>query len=820
MSNPVENNTFKRNFSPKKKWLRVTLKIGGFLVLLVVVGYTGLAWYMHTHKKEVLASLTKNLNQNISGTLNIGDMETTFLAGFPGVSVALRNITLRDSLYKTHNRTLLTAGNAQVSLNVLALLRGAVQIQKIGISNAAIYIYVAPNGYTNTAVFKKKEKKTGNNDEGGGLPELKKIRLENVSFTADNQMKGKLYKFKVHRLNGALNYTPEGFEADVDLKALAESMAFNTARGSFMGNKELDGSFDVAYNKEKGILNFAPEKLMIGQDAFIISAQLGVGKTSKFRINIKNESILWQDAARLLSKNIADKLLMFTIKKPIAVTCLLDGDFNSSGDPLIDVHATIKDNTLITPGGNVEKCSFNGRFINEYVKGKGLEDENSAIVLTNFTGEYYGLPFTMGKTSILNLSKPIALGNFSSSFKLDKLKGLIDEDLLKFGKGTANVKLAFRADVVNYRLVKPLVSGKVSVKDANITYVPRRLDFKDVSVALNFTKDDLFISNIDLHTGKSFIKMEGSIKNFLNLYYTNPDKVVLEWNMYSPQLHVGEFMAFLGGRQKAKQRIPKGNKGNFTDGLDQLFEKANIDMRLKVDKLYYNNFYATDARAIILLMNNSVQVKKLGLNHAGGTVQLTGNMQQGNVNRYTINAGISNVNVSRFFAAFNNFGLDKLTSQNLKGYFSSQANVSGYINSSGNLVPKSMNGRVSFNLKKGKLINFEPVVDVAKFAFPFRDVKNIEFYDLKGTFDIKGEKITLHPMKINSSVLNMDVEGVYSFGKGTEMYIDVPLRNPKKDKNITDKKELEKRRNRGIVVHLNAKDDKDGNVKIKLGGKG
>ena len=117
------------------------------------------------------------------------------------------------------------------------------------------------------------------------------------------------------------------------------------------------------------------------------------------------------------------------------------------------------------------------------------------------------------------------------------------------------------------------------------------------------------------------------------------------------------------------------------------------------------------------------------------------------------------------------------------------------------------------------LVNFEPVRNVGKFAFPFRDMENIEFYGLEGRFDINGEKVTIHPMKISSSVLNMDVEGVYSFGKGTEIYIDVPLRNPKRDKDITDEKELAKRRNRGIVLHLKAEDDKDGKVKVKLGGK-
>ncbi|WP_449435986.1 hypothetical protein [Pedobacter steynii] len=36
-------------------------------------------------------------------------------------------------------------------------------------------------------------------------------------------------------------------------------------------------------------------------------------------------------------------------------------------------------------------------------------------------------------------------------------------------------------------------------------------------------------------------------------------------------------------------------------------------------------------------------------------------------------------------------------------------------------------------------------------------------------------------MQINSSLLNMDIAGIYSMSTGTNITLDVPLRNPKKD---------------------------------------
>jgi len=802
------------------RWARIVFRILLSIFLLMVAGYITLAWYIHTHKSEVLASVTEELNANLSGTLTVGAMETTFLQGFPRVSLRLENVVVRDSLFSVHNHTLLEAGRIDIALNAMALVRGTVEIRKIAIVDASIQMFTDSLGYSNTSVFRKK-KNTGAKGSGGSFPELRKLELERVQLAIDNRQRGKLYNFHVDELKGALDYTSDGWDAGVKLSTMVNSMAFSTQKGSFVKGKRVEGKLDITYSEETGIMVFKKNRLDIGGEKFFIGATIKTASpNADFAINIENKSILWKNASNLLSPNITRKLEMFNIKKPIAVKCDLVGGFNIQGDPLIRVNAEVDKNMLDTPGGVVDNCSFFGVFTNNHVKVKGYNDANSAIKLYNFKGSYSGIPLSMKKVFILDLEKPIAVGDFSSKFEMKKLAGLIDDDLLKFSKGTSNVKLNFKADIVDFRLSKPYVNGLIEVKDADVSYVPRKLNFSNVSVALNFTRDNLYISKIVLKSGKSIVNMEGSIKNFLNLYYTAPEKIMLSWKIDSPQLHLGEFLGFLGARQRNKKVAAKPRKGNMTEEINDLFEKSNVDIKLRVDKLYYNRFFATDAKADVMLTDSGITVKDAGLRHAGGTLSINGALaQKGRVNNYSVDAVISNVDVKKFFYAFHNFGMETLSSKNLEGYFSSKANITGSMTDAGAMVPKSMFGSVNFALRKGRLLNFEPLKNVGKFAFPYRNVENIEFYNLNGKFDVKGEKVNIYPMKINSSVLNMDVEGVYSFGKGTQIYIDVPLRNPKKDKGITDKKELAKRRNRGIVLHLKAVDDKDGKVKVKLGGK-
>ncbi len=83
---------------------------------------------------------------------------------------------------------------------------------------------------------------------------------------------------------------------------------------------------------------------------------------------------------------------------------------------------------------------------------------------------------------------------------------------------------------------------------------------------------------------------------------------------------------------------------------------------------------------------------------------------------------------------------------------------------------------------------------------------------------INGNKINVKELKVTSNVLNIDVKGTYSLShEGTNLAVKIPLRNPKDDYKITNQKEREELRYKGIVLNLLVVDGKNGETKIKLG---
>lgn len=797
------------------RWSKIALKTLGVIFILVLIGYISIAVYVNYHKKELLATITKELNKNLNGSLVIGSMEPSFLQGFPGVSLTLKNVVMKDKEWAKHRHTLLDAKLFDISVNAFGLLRGTIQINKITISDASIYLFTDSNGYANTSIFRKK-KKSDTATESSSSTEINKFQFKHVAFVLDNKKGNKLFQFAIDRLDGKIKYTGTGWQADINLDALAKSLEFNTRRGSFIQNQHVQGRFDVNFTDktESGVLK--PNELKIGDDSFIVGATFWTAKDPiAFSINISADKLIWKSASALLAPNIKKRLDRFNLEHPIEVKCNIAGNMGPGGDPKIIVTSNIHDNKLTTPGGTVDSCSFKGLYTNNYVPDHGNTDTNSVVKLFGFKGIYESIPINIDTALISNLKVPVATGVFKSKFPVANLNRVLGTDVLKFSDGLAEVNLKYRANLVNLVLNKPVVTGYVKISKADLNYVPRNLRFKDTDISLKLIGSDLFIDNLRVQSGKSIVRMGGSVKNFMNLYYASPDKIIFNWNVSSPQLYLGEFLGFLGSRRQSATRNKR--KSNLAESLNLLFDKSKMDIHLQVDQLHYQRFLATNAVAQLFVSESGIEIRNFSVKHAGGSINVAGNLyQSGQSTRFAVNSNIKNANIKSLFYGFNNFGLKSLGYKNLTGTLGAKIRLAGRISGTGVLAKNSLRGNIGFDLRNGALLDFEPLINVGKFAFPLRDLNNITFANLNGMLTFNGEKVDIAPMKVSSSVLNVDVSGVYSMGNGTNIALDVPLRNPKKDKNIFDAKEKADRRMNGIVLHLLATDGEDGKIKIKL----
>lgn len=813
---PLKNKETSVKKRPFKKVFKFSVyTFLGILSLLVIAGIT-LSIYFSNHKAEIVTDINQKINENIKGTVAIGDVSYTLIKGFPNFALTIDNVVLKDSLWAQHKHTLLTAKEIEVHINVKKLiLDKEVDIEKIQINDATINLYVDKNGVSNSSdVFKPKPKDTV------AKPKKKitidEIALDNVKFISQNIQRDKLFDFDVTSLESKIEYTDTGWNTDLYIDTFAKSMAFKLAKGSFIKDKKVEGKLAITFSAKENNITVVTEKLGIGEDKFDITAHFSLNKkTPLFDLNITTE-ILWTNAAKLLDAHIYKILNHLNLTKPLKANCTIAGNMSVAGDPVIVVKAIIKDNELISPDGTFTDCSFNGEYNNTFKKGMGTSDENSAVILTNFSAQFKKIPFSIPKVMLYNLKIPVATGVFKSKFNLQSLDQFIHEDLMTFTEGNADVNLKFNVNLAKFKINKPIFSGNVLVKAATLNYIPKDISFQKTDLLLNFTEDALIIDKLKYTNGDNTVFMKGKIDDFLKLYYKDSGKMILNWKIYSPNFDVQHFIGMLG--KKNKNKTPKDPTKKVVSGkLQSMIDDSQVNIDIKADKMTYKNLTANYFTTSIQLDNGQLFVKNGLIKTCNGAVTFdTQLIPNNNLYNFSADANINTVAIPQFLTAFNNFGIISFQPNDIKGNLTVKTSFKGSITQTGELVENSLVGKVNYKIINGSLNNFEPIIKVGKIVFPNRDVKNIDLEDLEGRFDINGEQITVDEFYVSSSIINFDVGGVYSFGKGTNLQMTIPLRNPVDDYKITDSIQRANLRYKGIVAHLQAVDGPDGKIQIKL----
>jgi hypothetical protein len=760
------------------------------------------------------------LNDNISGTLSIESMEPTLIRGFPGISISLKNVLLRDSLWDNHRHDLLRAKHLYVSVNALSILRGGARVRDISINDADIYLFTDSNGYSNTKIFKPQEHRDTGKKKN--QPRINHIYFNNVNLVFENKTKNKLFHVDIKSLETVLNYRLDGWDAEFDLNAFVKQFNFNTPKGSFLKNKRLNGDLRLSYNKQKEILTIPEQELGIDNDDITIAGHFMLSDSPpKFVLNIKAEKIRYKNATALLSPNISSKINTLDFEDPIDLQASIAGSMKFRDTPLVKISWQVYDNLFTTPGGDIRKCSFTGTFRNEIHPANGRNDRNSRIGIHGMEGEWSGIPFQADTITVDNLVFPVLEGRFKSKFPLKKLNPVIGANTFKFDGGTLDMDLLYKAGIRNNINADPYIYGHINISNAGMTYVPRNLSFRNSNATIQFAGSDVLLNNVRLQKGSNVLNMQGSLRNFLNLYYKNPEKIVLDWHINSPEINVDEFRSFLSQRKsvatiKEKTTTTSDKAISISDQLDKVLDASSVHMDVKVGKLTYRQFLAEDIYANINLTQSDIILQKFDVKHADGRLRMSVYIkQQGAVNNFKLNTEVQNVNIKKFFQALENFGQTSITDKNIEGKLSAKIDVSGAVKDDGKLIPRSINGTADFEFSDGALVAFEPFKKISKFVFRKRNLDNVRFGTIKNKFDINGDKITIYPMFIESSVVNMNVEGIYSLGAGTDINVDIPLRNPKKDELILDEDERHESNMQGLILRLKAIDGDDGKVKIK-----
>lgn len=800
-----------------KKILKYTLRGLAILVGIFILLFAGVYVYIIINKKTILKQVRHKIAEELAGNVKIGDVDVNYFATFPQVSVSLDNISITDTMFAKHHHTFFTAGKLYARLSVLRLIQRKDPLDGIRVDNGSVYVYTDTSGYTNSYLFAGKNKVADTSTPRKEKSIIRSISLRNVRFVMDNQLKGKLYDLQVNRVDCNIkNSNPVLYFKTKD-NIFIHGIAFNLNKGSFGTETLLEANLNFEYNKDIKQLSFKDLEVNLKGHPFIFSGVFNFGTNQTLALKISTKNVDYNFARSMLPKKISTALARFNADKPVDAVANITGPL--IGEPLANIEWSSGPNNVHTPFFDVSNASFSGSYTNELVPGQPRNDPNSRVQFHHVAFDYQGLTFHAENVYIDNLVEPIVNCDLKTTFKLSQLNDVMNTRSLKFNAGQGTLDITYSGPLQENTRKNTLINGKVVLQDGLISYRPRNIDVRNCNGNIIFKNSDVFVTDFRGNVGDNKIIMNGKANNLLSLIKTNPGKISLDWNVYSPALNLETFTSLLKKRSNvAAVPTTGGVKINkLANRIDQMLDQANIRLSLKADNLTYQKFIAHNVVASIGLFEDSYNLDNVSLQHGGGSMKITGSLRGENeiYQEAKVKVNMENVDVNKVFYAFNNFGQDAMKSDNIQGKLTTSIDVRMDIDRELQKHPQNISGYVDFSLKNGALINFEPIQKLQNFLFKNRNFSDIHFAELKDRLDILNRDIKINRMEIQSTALSLFVEGIYSLKGNTDISIQVPLSNLKKRSEDYKPENIGADAKGGTSVFVRGRPGEDGNIKFK-----
>jgi hypothetical protein len=808
----------RKNQTNLRRFLNIILRVAIATIAVMLLIWAVIYIYFRLNKASLMAKVTSTVSTKLKGQAQINDIGLNFFVNFPHITLRLDGVTLRDSMYQVHHRDLLKARKLFISATTFQLIRGKLHPAKIVIENGQLFLFTDARGYTNRYIISQ-DKKDSSTVNYSSLPG--RIVLKNTRIVYQDVPKRKLHDVFARKLDVDISGTGKGLLLETTIDVAVHSLAFNVQKGSYLKDKLLKGEIDLRLDTLQKLLTANNATLRIAGQPFRLNASFRLDSSKQYRLQLGTPRIPFRQAAGLLTTTVSKKLDSVDFAKPISLSADIAGRTVYRDTPLVVIKWDTKNNLLRTPQGNFEDCSFSGSFTNQVSDTLARNDENSAIRISGLNAKWEGIPVVSEQIQVVNLLHPVVTCDIQANTELTKLDELIGSESFQFTRGDARTKIHYHGPVGDSTEVSPYISGSFSFTDADVEYLPRRIKLTNFTGDIIFDSSDIRLKDLKGKVQQSPIEIEAEIKNFFSLMDVDPGKLELTSSIYMPSLDVQEFKTLLGQRSRsAAARKGKPRLAKLSKAIDRFMDLCNMNTSLRADKVSYKRFAATGVRANVLLTTNTWKFSNVSLNHADGSLALNGMLEsvQGNTSRLNLDAQLQNINISKLFAAFNNFGLEDISSKNIRGVLNTNISLTGIMDNNASLQPASLNGIIDLSLKKGELIDFEPLQKMSVFLLKKRDFSNLEFAELKNRFRLQGQSILINRMEVQSTALSMFVEGLYDLkGDSTDLVIQVPLSNLKKRKPdyVPENKGVDAKT--GMSVYVRAKSGKGDEIDFSFG---
>lgn len=788
-----------------------------FLLIFLALGlvFGGFSVWAVAYKAKFLQQIEQVSRENLEGQLSIGDVGFTPFKHGIGITFSFYDVKLSGRRFVLYHVPLLAAESVSATLDFSQLLRGQIQIKKLGVERGNVRVFRGRDGYSNASIFEKIQQKWVVNSPAqprkGFFAHLEKIIFRDCPVQYVDSLKNKKFAATLRRAEGQLGRTDSTRHFALDGSVFFQELVFNAAKGGFLRHQAARTHFDLDYFPARQLWRINPSTLRVEDSKVdVIKFRGNIDLAQKPGNLILNFSVKKTDLAatlRLLpaglAKAIARRKILPTLQADIQLSGRLNDPF-----PLLAIQFQTDTFRYALPYGFLRGMRAKGTFTNRLDPTLPAGDPNSRITVSEAFGFFETIPLR-GSLSVTNLKKATSVMNFSLVATPATVNALLDSNQYVVRKGNATLKFHYEGSPVKFydpatdRMTGKL-RGRLQMIDIAFAKKTGRTDVSRLNGEVRFDENQVSLPRLTMHDGRNDLTISGKVLHLPASLFGSHRSAEAFVHIDIPDWVVTWPDRLAGMR---KRRTSGNPKFRLTKLLDETIENLKIMANLGSNRMRYHQLLATQVRGNVVLQNQSLELQNLSMNTCGGAVNISGGFRtfEGKgLPVFYARGEVKRANIKSVFHSLGNFGQRAITDKNLQGILSAEFAFQAKIRNDTTFVKPSMQGFVDVNLEKVQILNFKPMLDIRKLVFKNRAWDNVQLAPLRTKFFMKGEEILINRMKVQANVLYFFLDGVYSFGDKTDLSIQIPMNNLKRKAPGNQLKIKEIEDVRGQILYLRA----------------
>lgn len=749
-------------------------KILFYVALGVGVLFLSLTISVFLFKDKIISQFIREANKQLNTPVKIAKIDVSIWSSFPKLSVVLTDVYVEDS--HPGQYPLLTAAEISFQLSLVDVWQDRYIVQGLKINDSETYLKINAKGENNYTIAKENPSGKG----GGSVSfELNKVSLTNTVVNYSDQENNQQHTFKSTNLVASIQTIKDIYNIEASGELTTEKIIVSNK--SFLAGKTFQIESKLVYDDINRILTINPSLLTLNSAGFTVSGEYKWKEKNLIDLTTTGKDTDIKTLLSFLPESIRINFDKYQSKGDVYFKSKLKGEISSKKSPSISIEFGFNNITVFHPEykSRIEKANLKGSYASSDV----LDGSAGVLVLKDINGTLNGEPFA-ANLIIRNFTNPDVICDFKGRVDAGALLGFYPIENVSNVSGAllANVSFNGRVELLKKRATAQKVhtQGTVDLQNIAFTYGPDKVPLQNLQGNLQFSNNDLALSNVSGKLGNSDFTFNGFFKNIITFLLFENQPIGIETDLKSRYLDVDQLFAIGFGKP--------------ADGKEQRYEfsisrNINLNFNCDVRELRYKRFHANNLKGDLLVKNEMAVSRNITFDAMGGNMTFSGIVDAKNKKAIDVVSTfrLNGIHIDSIFYVFENFKQDFIEDKHLKGQTTADVNLEMVLNPNLKLFQETLIGDISATIKNGELNNFEPMKKLNRFLND-EGLSKLRFSDLKNDIHIENKTIYIPQMEVRTNVTSLRLSGTHTFDQRIDYHVVAPLRN-NKHVNLTEAKE-------------------------------